>query len=617
MRWRGGSGVWVLVCVELACGAARHPAMVGSSKAGSVARATTGSEVSGIVVDAEEHWPLSGRLVEIAGQRALTDAQGRFHIPHAPPVYDARISEADGSWVTLYRSVARRDPLLGQHVANPMVGPRERTAHVKIVLKGVAAAPLGRDTLLVQLRTSKTRDQSVWSGNDALDLPPMLVAWNGAESQLPGEVVVLRLHYTGRPYQELAPGEVFAQHMLARQELVLTAGQTSLATLELAPLPAFHVTGAVESASTQVNWNQGAFVQQEVERDYRWLFGKFGSVIHGPLVSATGAFDYWIDGPPLSEPSRILCLWLRSPRALTQRCGVSAAPSPSEPLSLDPPPRLLLPSLSEASQAAAHRERRSEVGEPLTEDSQFSWQGPPGVTRLRVAADSATAGTPSFDVYTNDTGMRARDFVPPVRLSRSEASYRVELRHFGPFPTVDAAVAKTGIAALAPRELRTSDSDEVPVVTVPAAPPGAAPPAVNVPIGVDPARAVPWAPCQYPVGTDISCGNGAWFSLTAINNRLRHFPELAFDAQIHCVTNCAEAEAFVTAQSAYSTAHPGHLSSEPLDLPQPPPPPLPPDAGEPTAPAGAGPSVPRGAGKRLDQKSRRPARPLKARRPGR
>jgi hypothetical protein len=240
--------------------------------------------------------------------------------------------------------------------------------------------------------------------------------------------------------------------------------------------------------------------------------------------------------------------------------------------------------LSKTSLAATPHERLRTFAE-LTDDSRFSWQGPPGVTRLRVAADSVSPATPSFDVYTNDTTVRATEFVPPARLSRSEASYQVQVTHFGPFPTVDAAVAKTGIAALAPDELRTSDSDEVPVVTVPAAPPGVAMPSVDVPDGVDRDRAVPWAPCQYPVGTEIGCGNGTWFSLTAINNRLRHFPELAFETHIHCVTSCAEAEAFVKASNIYSTTHPNHLASEPLDLPMPPPPPLPPpDGGEPPTP---------------------------------
>ena len=86
---------------------------------------------------------------------------------------------------------------------------------------------------------------------------------------------------------------------------------------------------------------------------------------------------------------------------------------------------------------------------------------------------------------------------------------------------------------------------------------------------------MPWAPCQYPANSEIACGNGSWFSLRAINNRLRHFPELAFGIDIFCVTDCAGAEAFVKAESEYAKAHPGFGASEPMDLPMPPPPPLP------------------------------------------
>jgi hypothetical protein len=101
-------------------------------------------------------------------------------------------------------------------------------------------------------------------------------------------------------------------------------------------------------------------------------------------------------------------------------------------------------------------------------------------------------------------------------------------------------------------------------------------PKVRAPPGVLKERSVPWAPCQYPVDSAISCGNGAWFSLTAINNRLRHFPELAFGTKIHCVSDCASAEAFVIASSQYQNEHPDCCASEPLDVPIPPDPPPPP-----------------------------------------
>jgi hypothetical protein len=113
------------------------------------------------------------------------------------------------------------------------------------------------------------------------------------------------------------------------------------------------------------------------------------------------------------------------------------------------------------------------------------------------------------------------------------------------------------------------------VLTVPAPPKGAVTPDVKVPPGMVSERSVPWAPCQHPVGTEIACGGGSWFSLTAINNRLRHFPELAFGTKIHCVTDCAGATAFVEAEQTYAKANPDCCASEPLDLPSPAPPPLP------------------------------------------
>jgi hypothetical protein len=583
MGLRAGVGVCALSYVALACGSARQRPALGTSIAPPAAHEATPSAVSGVVLDADEHWPLRGRIVEIGGRRAVTDEQGRFRIPDVPPRYDVRISEADGSWVTLYRGVERREPMLALHV-QAMNMPHEHSAHVKVIIRGLDVSPLGRDTLILQVRSAKTQEQSFWSGNEALDLPSIFVGWDGPESRLAAEVVVVRRHYTGRRSQELAPNEVFAQHAMARQELMLEAGQTAQLSLELAPLPAFHVIVAVDEASRRVNWNTSHYGQQQVSLEYHWVFGKSGSVIYSPLVSAHGEPEYWIDGPPESEPARSLCLRLLSPVAFTQRCGARADQFGS--LSLDAPPRLLLP--SQLDESRPERRARDFAEPPLSNDSRFSWQGPAGVTRLRVEADAATATTPSYDVYASDSAITAAEFVGSHRFSRTAASYRVQLTHFGPFPSVDAAVDNAGIAARAPAEFRTSTSEEVPMVTVPAAPAGAVAPIVNIPSGVVPERAVPWAPCQYPVDTDIGCGDRAWASLTAINNRLRHFPEFAFDTHIHCVTNCAEALAFAAAEDGYAKTHPGYFASEPLDLPMAPPPPLPPDAlkNEQVGPAG-------------------------------
>ncbi len=576
MLSRAGVGVWALACLVVACGSPSHPVAAGTSVTPPAARASVDSAVSGVVVDELEHWPLSGRSVQIGEQRALTDEQGRFRIPHVPAQYDVRVSEADGSWVTLYRGVARRDPLLAHHSAQ-LNGRREHSGSVKVKLEGLDASLLGRDVFIVQVRSARTPDQSYWSGNEVLDLPPTSIGWDGPETKLPAEVSVTRLHYTGRPYQELASGEVFAQHTMASRELTLEAGKTAQATLTLAALPAFHVAVAVDGASTQLNWDTSAFADQRVRLEYRWVFGKFGSAIDAPLVSAQGAFEYWIDGPSGSEPSRMLCVRLLSPIAFTQRCGAPTEQAAS--FSLDAPPRLLSPTSADAFRAGVQRARPMAFAEPpLSNESRFSWQGPAGVTRVRVAADSTAATTPSFDVYTTDNALDAVQFTGRARLSRSEASYSVQLTHFGPFTTVDAAVSGAGIAARGASELRSSSSAEIPIVTVPAAPDGAVAPVVDIPPGVDRARAVPWAPCQYPPGTEIGCGDRSWASLTAINNRLRHFPELAFEAHIHCVTNCAEAQAFADAEEAFSKKHPGSLASEPLDLPVKPPPPLPPEA---------------------------------------
>jgi hypothetical protein len=54
-------------------------------------------------------------------------------------------------------------------------------------------------------------------------------------------------------------------------------------------------------------------------------------------------------------------------------------------------------------------------------------------------------------------------------------------------------------------------------------------------------------------------------SSSAINNKLRHFPQFANAVGIHCVRDCEGARAFNRAYAEYERAHPEFDLNEPME----------------------------------------------------
>jgi len=59
-----------------------------------------------------------------------------------------------------------------------------------------------------------------------------------------------------------------------------------------------------------------------------------------------------------------------------------------------------------------------------------------------------------------------------------------------------------------------------------------------------------------------------WYSLTALNGKLRHFPDFAALAGIETVTDCDEARAVMTTYVEYSRLHPAFDATQPLEYAQ-------------------------------------------------
>src|SRR6516162_3928751 len=108
----------VLIYAALAAqvlGCARGPASApgashGAATAGGV---STGSgTVAGTVIEDRTNLPLAGRSIVIGSVRTMTDNAGHFSVPDAPSLYDLVIVDPDGTTVSLYRGLHRRDLLV-------------------------------------------------------------------------------------------------------------------------------------------------------------------------------------------------------------------------------------------------------------------------------------------------------------------------------------------------------------------------------------------------------------------------------------------------------------------------------------------------------------------------
>src|SRR5215472_18385139 len=68
---------------------------------------------------------------------------------------------------------------------------------------------------------------------------------------------------------------------------------------------------------------------------------------------------------------------------------------------------------------------------------------------------------------------------------------------------------------------------------------------------------------ENPDGTKRT--ENEWYRLTAMNNKLRHFPEFAAATGLQPVSNCEGARAFQRAYGDYTLSHPGFDDRQPLD----------------------------------------------------
>jgi hypothetical protein len=502
---RGGLGVTLVALLGGACshgGAdARHAPSLASPP----------GPVSGRVVDRRTGAGLAGRVVIAGGRRATTAADGRFTLPDVPAPYDLAIVDPGGERATVYQKLSRRDPLLVHGTRAPVDEWRARHSARLYGNPTIEGRPPGGTTLM-GFFSPPARGLG----------DPIVLHWI-EPATLDGEVLALAIDDAGRGWA-------------ARRPLSVTPSMAAATIdLPLAALPGRRVRGAVDApagfeAST--------------------LVASFRVPIPGaelPILRQEGDGLRGIDRE-LPDPAALgatLCLTATGDgegTAGATQCRAGAGGTFA--LALDRPPAITAP-----AQGAAF--------EP---DTRFSWTGASGrVNVLQLAGQGPEADRPDVTVYTPDTTVTwAALAATAVRFPRGCSIYQVTAGTRGPYASMDDAVAPEGLGALIPAETRWSQS---------------APISMTVPRWPRPAPgSFESRLCHYPAGQGVVCrppvgdhDRGEYYILSAINNKLRNFPELAKSIGIYCVHDCDTARRFMKGLHEYSAQHPGFDAHEPSD----------------------------------------------------
>ncbi len=286
--------------------------------------------IVGTVVDIGTGRPLVGRSVMIGAGSAMTDAHGRFVFEHAPPTYDATVVDPDGSTVTLYQSVQRRDPILS-HRPSQVPDVTTKSALLSGILSGGAAYPLDRVDVVTVYFFAPQVDEHVFVGGllaPALAGPrygPIGLAWNGTDS-IQGQIFALGLFDRG--------GDAGDSAWLASQPLdAVTNGQDASVELAFAPSTSDHVTGNIEIPDgSTIGFKQVA---------YRLPVAN-GIIALVNEETSGASFDYVV--PDLASLGGSLCVTAgsSSPFFLTLKCEVAASAG-DWVMVLQSPPSLSMP----------------------------------------------------------------------------------------------------------------------------------------------------------------------------------------------------------------------------------------------------------------------------------
>ncbi len=382
-----------------------------------------GSAIVGTVLDFGTFRPLADRRVSIGSRTATTDGQGRFTLIDIPATYDVVVRDREGSTISVYRGLSRRDPVLPHKGLPP---PATQTATVRGDVSGVGKYPLAAGDFVDFYFFSELADNGVSIGGASESLGPgygpLRLTWGSAQP-ISGRFVAFGTF-----------GEGSSSFGFFDQPLTLAAGQSAVVNVALTPVTAtHHISGTIQLPRDSGIALKGAFHKLPMIHATIELFAS-----HDPSSS----FDYLV--PDLSRLGGQLCVAAASSPQLsvTQRCGLSVGQKEIA-LILEPAPTLVTPT----------------AGLNVTRDTRFEWTAfGGGVHLLELEPTIVGATSPNIYVFTAGTSVGWPEIESLGVSFPAGARYGITVVGLGPHATLDESLGQNGLVAPSPVELRRSYS---------------------------------------------------------------------------------------------------------------------------------------------------------------
>jgi len=367
--------------------------------------------VVGTVVDFLTDRPLAGRIVQLGATRATTNADGMFTIAVAPSTYDIAVLEPDGTSVSLYYRLTRRDPLLS-HESSSANRPLANTATIGGTVSGGAPFPLvPPNGVTIYYFSSATNTSLILGGSVQTPLAgpqfgPLQLSWNG-DASTSGELVALGTF----------PGAADTSAWLASEAVTLFNGQDAQAEVSLSPTSAVVLGGNITPKGIDVSDKEVLYRLPFVDSTMNLVFDE----------TADASFSYSI--PNLSSLGGQYCVAVHADMGFagTQLCGIGAGTMDAS-VSVAEPPSMQEP-----------------AGATFVADGGFAWTAVENsVYMLQFKQMIATAETPNIDVFTVLTSVPWPNLAPLGIAVPAGATYECTIGALGPYNSMDDAFGPTG-----------------------------------------------------------------------------------------------------------------------------------------------------------------------------
>jgi len=378
----------------------------------------------------------------------MTDDTGRFSVPDAPSPYDLVIVDPDGTTISLYRGLRRRDPLVRHHKSPHDNALPANMATVTGTFTGGPSWPLGKqDVASVSVVSQLARANEVLGGS--LPIPmfrgpsfgPLYLRWDGP----PTVAAEVYAWSTFREAADAGTGDAEAAGTPAsfaygRQPLTLQDGGVSVSVPLQVVTHTVHVTGTVAHAPSSPPSQRSVYYALPTGPGARLPLGG-----DAPRPRSEASFDFVVPLPDV--PGASLCFMAfsctndaRLPLVWDAICGIT--PGTAISAEVEEPPRFTSPAADTAVR-------------PTT---TLAWTAfDRGVYRLDlVSGRLPTAAAPNIYVYTAAMSTTWPDLASVNVPFPAEAEYALSIVGLGVFASIDELAGPRGFASAVVPEYRQS-----------------------------------------------------------------------------------------------------------------------------------------------------------------